>query len=552
VRVVGAPLQEPTANSGLVAFFRRRYLLKLLVRRELSARYQASVLGLLWSYIQPATRFVMYYFVIGGILGLHKNVEYFGIHIFVGLVFVHYFTETFTAGTRSIVSNRVLVQKMAMPREMFPVASMLVSLYHTFPQVLILTAACWVVGWHPDPVGVIAGVLAFLIVMTFGTAVALLFSAANVMVRDFQNFVGTLVTFIHFSVPMIYTYDMVASRFGAGNVWIYLLNPIANAVLLGQRCFWTGTTSDPQQTVALGMPPDLLSRGVLILLGSFVFLIFAQITFQPSRGPISGESLMTESIVCRNVEKDFRLQYHRTIKQMAIATAKRRALSEKFIAVRDVSFSVEQGESVGLMGLNGSGKSTLLKLINGVMRPDKGQILTRGRIAGLIATGAGFHPQLTGRENLFLNAAILGMSEAETKRKFDEIVEFASIGKFLDVPVGRYSSGMYARLGFAVAVHVDSDIFLVDEVLAVGDKPFKRKCMVRMDEVRQEGRTMFYVSHAAASVRRMCDRVLVLESGRLAFDGDVDEGIRYLHYDDEDIEGEELSEDFEDELGADI
>ena len=262
---------------------------------------------------------------------------------------------------------------------------------------------------------------------------------------------------------------------------------------------------------------------------------------------------MTESIICRNVEKDFRLQYHRTVKQMAVAAMKRRPLSEKFIAVRDVSFTVEQGESVGLMGLNGSGKSTLLKLINGVMRPDKGQILTRGRIAGLIATGAGFHPQLTGRENLFLNAAILGMSEAETKRKFDEIVEFASIGKFLDIPVGRYSSGMYARLGFAVAVHVDSDIFLVDEVLAVGDKPFKRKCMVRMDEVRREGRTMFYVSHAAASVRRMCDRVLVLEEGRLSFDGDVDEGIRYLHYDDEDIEGgEEFGEEFEDELGADI
>ena len=165
---------------------------------------------------------------------------------------------------------------------------------------------------------------------------------------------------------------------------------------------------------------------------------------------------------------------------------RRQDISDTFHAVDDVSFTVEQGESIGLMGLNGSGKSTLLKLINGVMRPDGGAVLTRGRIAGLIATGAGFHPQLTGRENIFLNAAILGMSEAETRRKFDEIVEFADIGKFLDTPVGHYCSGMFARLGFAVAIHVDSDIFLADEVLAVGDKPFKQKCLAKMQEIRDE------------------------------------------------------------------
>ncbi len=247
--------------------------------------------------------------------------------------------------------------------------------------------------------------------------------------------------------------------------------------------------------------------------------------------------------------KEFTMQYHRTLKQMAVASLKRLPLQEKFLAVNDVSFNVEQGSSIGLMGLNGSGKSTLLKLINGVMRPDTGIIRTRGRIAGLIATGAGFHPQLTGRENLFLNGAILGMSEAETKRKFDEIVEFADIGKFLDTPVSHYSSGMYARLGFSIAVHVDADVFLADEVLAVGDRPFKKKCMAKMQEIRQQGTTIFYVSHATASVRAMCDRVLVLESGRLNFDGDVDEGIRYLQYDDADDDEEN---EMDAELGADV
>ena len=255
------------------------------------------------------------------------------------------------------------------------------------------------------------------------------------------------------------------------------------------------------------------------------------------------------SIVVEDVTKSFTLQFHRTLKQMAVASIRRLPLQEKFLAVNDVSFTVEQGESVGLMGLNGSGKSTLLKLINGVMRPDQGRIQTRGRIAGLIATGAGFHPQLTGRENVYLNAAILGMTEAETRRKFDDIVEFADIGRFLESPVGHYSSGMFARLGFAVAIHVDADIFLADEVLAVGDRPFKRKCLAKMQEIRDSGTTLFYVSHAAGSVRRMCDRVLVLEKGRLAFDGDVDEGIRFLHYDDDD---DENALDIEEEMGADI
>ena len=264
---------------------------------------------------------------------------------------------------------------------------------------------------------------------------------------------------------------------------------------------------------------------------------------------------MTSSIIVENVGKTFTMQYSRTLKQMAVATFRRLPLSETFQALTDVSFTVEQGEAVGLMGLNGSGKSTLLKLINGVMRPDTGRIQTRGRIAGLIATGAGFHPQLTGRENLYLNAAILGMSEAETNRKFDEIVDFANIGRFLDTPVSHYSSGMYARLGFAIAVHVDADIFLADEVLAVGDRPFKRKCMEKMQQIRQEGTTIFYVSHATASVRAMCDRVLILESGHLNYDsattpdGSVDGGIHYLQYDD--AEGDEDAE-MDEELGSEV
>lgn len=259
---------------------------------------------------------------------------------------------------------------------------------------------------------------------------------------------------------------------------------------------------------------------------------------------------MANFIEVAHATKSFRMQYHRSLKQITLAKARGMKTHDTFNAVDDVSFTVEQGEAIGLMGLNGSGKSTLLKMISGVMSPDSGSVLTRGRIAGLIATGAGFDPQLTGRDNLWLNAAILGMSEAETRRKFDEIVEFADLGKFLDSPVTYYSSGMKARLGFAVAIHVDSDIFIADEALAVGDRPFKRKCKNKMDEIKNSGTTIFYVSHAPGAVRNLCTRVLVMDKGRLAFDGGVKEGIHFLKYDDnDDASGTDSTDDG---LGADI
>lgn len=249
------------------------------------------------------------------------------------------------------------------------------------------------------------------------------------------------------------------------------------------------------------------------------------------------DSAAADSIVVDGVTKNFTLRYHRSIKDITVAKMKGRAVSNTFKALDDVTFTIKQGESVGLMGLNGSGKSTLLKLISGVMRPDRGVVKTRGQIAGLIATGAGFHPQLSGRENIFLNAAIYGLSAEETAEIYDDVVNFAELGDHLNSPVGNYSSGQYSRLGFSVAVHIDSDIFLADEVLAVGDKPFKKKCMEKMEEIRDSGRTVVYVSHAAGSVKRMCDRVICLEKGRLVFDGDVDEGIEYLHYGEDDAKG---------------
>jgi len=187
---------------------------------------------------------------------------------------------------------------------------------------------------------------------------------------------------------------------------------------------------------------------------------------------------------------------------------------EEFWALRDVSFTVQPGEVVGIIGRNGAGKSTLLKILSRITEPTSGQIKLRGRVASLLEVGTGFHPELSGRENIFLNGAILGMRRAEIRRKFDEIVAFAEIEKFLDTPVKRYSSGMYVRLAFAVASHLEPEILIVDEVLAVGDAAFQKKCLGKMQDVsRADGRTVLFVSHNLASIRELCDTAILLEAG---------------------------------------
>jgi len=271
------PLVEPSASNGLLGVFSRRYLLRLLVRREISARYQGSFLGLLWSYINPLSQFFIYWFIMGKLIGLDKT-ETYPIHVFAALIVVHFFVETFNAGTRSIVRNKALVKKMALPREMFPVASMLVSLFHVGPQLIILLIACLATGWSPDLVGMSAALLAFGIVMVLGTALALLFSTANVFFRDFSSAVSILTNFVRFGVPMIYPYTLVADRF-RGHTDLYLANPIADAVLLMQRAFWVGTTNDPAATALVHMPDHLLTRGLIALGASLVLLVIAQLVF---------------------------------------------------------------------------------------------------------------------------------------------------------------------------------------------------------------------------------------------------------------------------------
>ncbi len=211
---------------------------------------------------------------------------------------------------------------------------------------------------------------------------------------------------------------------------------------------------------------------------------------------------------------------------------------EDFWALKDVSFEVKQGDVVGIIGRNGAGKSTLLKILSRITEPTTGSVKIKGRVASLLEVGTGFHPELTGRENIYLNGAILGMTRAEIKKKFEEIVAFAEIEKFLDTPVKRYSSGMYVRLAFAVAAHLEPEILLVDEVLAVGDAEFQKKCLGKMGDVAKEGRTVLFVSHNMAAVNRLCHRGICLDEGRLQMAGTAESVVAFYLSTGSESEGE--------------
>ena len=218
----------------------------------------------------------------------------------------------------------------------------------------------------------------------------------------------------------------------------------------------------------------------------------------------------------------------------------RKADSNYVWSLRDISFHVNKGDALGIIGKNGAGKSTLLKILSRVTAPTKGQIRIKGRVASLLEVGTGFHPDLTGRENVFLNGAIMGMTKNEIKAKLDEIVDFSGIEAYIDTPIKRYSTGMRVRLGFAVAAHLDSEILVVDEVLAVGDSVFQKKCIDKMTKVRSEGRTILFVSHQLSAVKGLCKTGVVLENGQLKFNGDIDGALVYYASTNSSIKGQEL------------
>jgi ABC-2 type transport system permease protein len=278
----GGPLENPGRVGGLVDVFRRRYLLKLLVRKELQVRYKGSPVGLMWSYVRPLVRFLMYYFVIG--LVLPKNTEHRGLHIFAGMIMVAFFTDALSSGTKSVVKNKALVRKINLPREMFPVASLMVSIYHMVPMYVIALGGVAIAGWQPDLTALWAGVLALAIVWTWGLGIALLLSAWNVYFRDVSNIVDVIQTVVTWTVPMIYPFSLIRGQLTGWVEQIYLSSPLCIAVLLNDRAIWIPALDHPQANIPGELPSYLFTRGLVALAVGLVFVVIAQGVFSRLEG----------------------------------------------------------------------------------------------------------------------------------------------------------------------------------------------------------------------------------------------------------------------------
>lgn len=277
-------------------------------------------------------------------------------------------------------------------------------------------------------------------------------------------------------------------------------------------------------------------------------LIFMFVICFGNHTSVQGVSVMNIAISIDHVSKEFLLKQAtpRSFQDLVVDLVNRedRPPAERFMALDDVSLEIEHGETVGLIGPNGAGKSTLLKMVAGIIKPTAGEVEVNGRVGALLELGAGFHPDLTGRENIYLNGSILGLSRAEIRDKMEKIIAFAELERFIDAPVRHYSSGMYVRLGFSVAVHTEPEVLLVDEVLAVGDAAFQRKCMNKIDEVRGAGVTVLFVSHSADLVRQICTRAVWLDEGRCVADGPAESvAARYMDHSWSKEEELEVSED---------
>ena len=490
---------------------RNRVLLAELVKTDFKLRYQGSVLGILWSVLKPLMIFVVMYFVFVKFLRItDPSIPNYAITLLLGLSLWAFFTEAVTLGMTSIVARGDLMRKINFPKYIVILSSMVSALISLSINLLVVLAFAIFAGvkYHLTVLW-----LPFNIILLFAVAfgLALILSTLYVKFRDVSHIWEVFMQILVYSMPIMYPISMVSkvSIFGVSVAKLMMLNPIAlaiqdirhNLIALETPTFWTLF-----QNYWIAMIPISLAI-FLVVFGLWYF------------------NKNSKKFV-KHVSKSFRLPTEQAngIKQAFVNWTKGIKGYKEQHVLKDISFKVEKGDFFGIVGRNGSGKSTLLKIISQIYTPEKGTVKVNGTLIPFIELGVGFNPELTGRENIYLNGALLGFSKDEVSAMYDEIVEFAELEEFMDQKLKNYSSGMQVRLAFSIAIKAQGDILVLDEVLAVGDEAFQRKCDDFFSKIKKDKtKTVILVTHSMSSVRRYCNKAIMINQGEVASLGSIDE-----------------------------
>ena len=511
-----------------------RELAYFLVWRDIKIRYKQTVLGAAWAIIQPILTMVVFAVFFGRLAKMPSDGVPYPIFAYAALVPWTFFAHALTQASSSLVGSANLIKKVYFPRLVMPIAAALSGIldFALAFGVLLIMMAGYNVGFT---LRLLSVPLFVLLAVTTALGVALWLSALNVEYRDVRHAVPFLSQFWLFATPVAYPSSLLAEPWRT----IYAHQSHGG----GRRGLPLGSTEHRlrARADARGVKPGVCrarrrrsvqfpaARANLRRPGLTELLLC--LVPRPAPG---GNGVSDIAIRAENLSKQFRIgasqPRYRTLREhisnvVSLRRRRERAAADTIWALKDVSFEVATGEAIGIIGPNGAGKSTLLKILSRITEPTAGRAELHGRVGSLLEVGTGFHLELTGRENLYLNGAILGMRKADIDRKADEIVAFAETGKLIDTPVKHYSSGMYMRLAFAVAAHLEPEILIVDEVLAVGDLNFQNKCLGKMQDVARQGRTVLFVSHNMGAITNLCTSALWLDAGRIVAQGAVNETV---------------------------
>ena len=497
---------------------RYRELLLTLTERDLRVRYKQTVLGVIWVVLQPLMASLIFAFIFGVVAGLSTGGKTpYVLFAFAGMLGWNTFSNIVNRGSTSLLSNSQMLSKIYFPRLVLPLSSATAALVDSaFSLGLMLLMLAWYRVWPGWGILLLPAWIAIIVVLALGIALA----TSSLMVRIATSTI---------SFPW-------RSSWGCSSAPWRCRRRLSQASFAG----FSGSTRLPGRWKASDgrswvRVPSRYRRWPTPSWWRPRFSGW-ELRSSSNRSESSPMSSSDLAVSIRGLSKSYVIAHNSlrpTDLREAIVDRLRhlkgngRNRMETFWALKEIDLDIRQGEVVGIVGRNGAGKSTLLKILSRITWPTSGEIDIHGRVASLLEVGTGFHAELTGRENIFLNGSILGMARREIKQKFDEIVDFSGVEKFLDTPVKRYSSGMYVRLAFAVAAHLDPEILVVDEVLAVGDAHFQRKCLGKMQEITEgQGRTILFVSHNMASINQLCSRGILLRDGEIAFNGPASDAVQ--------------------------